>query len=49
VGTVYIAIADEAGVYTEHRRFLGDRQRIRLFTVHLALDLLRRRLTGICG
>ena len=49
VGTVYIAIADDAGVYTEHRRFLGDRQRIRVFTVQMALDLLRRRITGLCG
>jgi nicotinamide-nucleotide amidase len=49
VGSVYIAIADDGGVYTEHRRFLGDRQRIRIFTVHMALDLLRRRLTGRCG
>jgi nicotinamide-nucleotide amidase len=49
VGSVYIAIADDAGVYTEHRRFLGDRQRIRLFTVQMALDLLRRRLTGLRG
>jgi nicotinamide-nucleotide amidase len=49
VGSVYIAIADDAGVHTEHRRFLGDRQRIRLFTVQMALDLLRRRLTGLCG
>jgi nicotinamide-nucleotide amidase len=45
VGSVYIAIADDAGVHTEHRRFLGDRQRIRTFTVQMALDLLRRRLT----
>jgi nicotinamide-nucleotide amidase len=49
VGSVYIAVADDAGVHTEHRRFLGDRQRIRLFTVHMALDLLRRRITGRCG
>jgi nicotinamide-nucleotide amidase len=48
VGTVYVAVADEAGVYTEHRRFLGDRQRIRTFTVQMALDLLRRRITGRC-
>jgi nicotinamide-nucleotide amidase len=44
VGSVYIAIADDAGAHTEHRRFLGDRQRIRLFTVQMALDLLRRRI-----
>ena len=28
--------------HTVRRRFLGDRQRIRLFTVQMALDLLRR-------
>jgi nicotinamide-nucleotide amidase len=49
VGSVYIAIADDAGAHTEHRRFLGDRQRIRLFTVQMALDLLRRRIAGRCG
>jgi nicotinamide-nucleotide amidase len=49
VGTVCIAIADDAGTHTEHRRFLGDRQRIRTFTVQMALDLLRRRITGRYG
>jgi nicotinamide-nucleotide amidase len=49
VGSVYLSIADDAGAHTEHRRFLGDRQRIRLFTVQMALDLLRRRITGRCG
>jgi nicotinamide-nucleotide amidase len=49
VGSVYVAIADDAGTLTVHRRFLGDRQRIRLFTVQMALDLLRRRITGRCG
>lgn len=44
VGTVYIALADAAGTLTLHRVFLGDRQRIRTFTAHMALDLLRRRL-----
>jgi nicotinamide-nucleotide amidase len=46
VGSVYVAIADDAGTLTVHRRFLGDRQRIRTFTVQMALDLLRRRITG---
>jgi nicotinamide-nucleotide amidase len=49
VGLVYIAIADETGTHTEHRRFLGDRQRIRTFTVQMALDLLRRRIIGRAG
>jgi nicotinamide-nucleotide amidase len=44
VGLVYIAIADAAGVTVTHRKFLGDRQRIRVFTTQHALDFLRRRL-----
>jgi nicotinamide-nucleotide amidase len=46
VGTVYVAIADAAGVHVLHRRFLGDRTRIRIFTTRMALDLLRRRIGG---
>jgi nicotinamide-nucleotide amidase len=44
VGTVYIAIASEAG--TEHRKLKlpGDRQLIRWRASQAALDLLRRRL-----
>ena len=44
VGLVYIAIAGPDGTVVVHRRFLGDRQRIRVFTTQMALDLLRRRL-----
>jgi hypothetical protein len=29
-----------------HRQYLGDRQRIRTFVVQLAMDTLRRRITG---
>jgi nicotinamide-nucleotide amidase len=47
VGTVYVGIADAAGVDVAQRVFLGDRQRIRTFTIPFALDLLRRRLLGI--
>jgi nicotinamide-nucleotide amidase len=46
VGTVYVAIADAAGARVMHRRFLGDRARIRVFTTQMALDLLRRRIEG---
>ena len=46
VGTVYLAIADAAGVEATHRAFLGDRTRIRTFTSQMALDLLRRRMTA---
>jgi len=46
VGTMYTAIADAAGTLVIHRQFLGDRQRIRTFVTQMALDLLRRRITG---
>ena len=45
-GTMYIGLADAAGATTLHRQFLGDRQRVRTFAAQLALDLLRRRITG---
>jgi nicotinamide-nucleotide amidase len=46
VGTVYVGIADAAGVHVAHRQFFGDRQRIRIFTCQMALDVLRRRMAG---
>jgi len=46
VGTMYTAIADAAGALVIHRQFLGDRQRVRTFVTQMALDLLRRRMTG---
>jgi nicotinamide-nucleotide amidase len=46
VGSMWVGLADAAGVVALHRQFLGDRQRIRVFTVQMALDLLRRRLIG---
>ena len=45
-GTVYVAIADAAGTHVATRQFLSDRQRVRVFTVQMALDMLRRRITG---
>jgi nicotinamide-nucleotide amidase len=44
VGTVYVGLADAAGVLSVHRQFIGDRTRIRAFTCQMALDLLRRRM-----
>lgn len=44
VGTMYVGLADAAGVETAHRQYLGDRQRVRTFVCQLALDLLRRRM-----
>jgi nicotinamide-nucleotide amidase len=47
VGLVYIAAAGPEGTVVTHRRFIGDRERIRVFTTQAALDLLRRRLQGL--
>jgi nicotinamide-nucleotide amidase len=47
VGLVYIGIAGPEGTVVVQRRFLGDRQRIRVFITQNALDLLRRRLQGL--
>ncbi|HEX3742562.1 MAG TPA: competence/damage-inducible protein A [Bryobacteraceae bacterium] len=44
VGLVYIGIAGPDGVAVTQRRFLGDRERIRVFTTQAALDFLRRTL-----
>jgi len=46
VGTICVAIADAMGVDVVSRVFLGDRTRIRTFTVNMALDLLRRKLAA---
>ena len=46
VGTVFVGLADAAGVLSVHRQYIGDRTRIRTFTCQLALDLLRRRISG---
>ena len=45
-GTMYMGLADASGTTVVHRQFLGDRQRIRSFAAQMALDLLRRRITG---
>ena len=42
VGLVYIGIADERGPRQKEFRFLGDRDRIRLFASQAALDMARR-------
>lgn len=47
VGLVYIALADESGVQVRQYRFGGDRERVRDWSVRMALDMLRRRLQGI--
>lgn len=47
VGLVYIGIADRRGSRAIEHRFHGDRAAIRAHAVHAALDLLRRRLSGL--
>jgi nicotinamide-nucleotide amidase len=47
VGLVYLGIAGPEGASITHRRFIGDRERIRVFTTQAALDVLRRRLQGL--
>lgn len=44
VGTVYVGLAEPAGCQVLHRRFIGDRTRIRQFATQMALDMLRRQL-----
>jgi nicotinamide-nucleotide amidase len=46
VGTVFAAVADADGVTSRAMRLPGDRGRVRLLAVTMALDLLRRRLEG---
>lgn len=47
VGLVYIGIAGPEGTAVTQRRFIGDRERVRVFTTQAALDLLRRKLQGL--
>ncbi len=44
VGLVWLALADAAGTVAVSRRFPGDRESVRQWSVQHALDLLRRRL-----
>jgi nicotinamide-nucleotide amidase len=46
VGTVFIGVASSAGTTVRRFQFHGDRERIRRFTAHAALDLLRLALAG---
>jgi nicotinamide-nucleotide amidase len=46
VGTMWVGLADPAGVLALHRQYLGDRQRIRTFVCQMAMDMLRRRILG---
>lgn len=44
VGLVYISLADEKGTQIREFRFPGDRERIRYWASHAALELIRRRV-----
>ncbi len=43
-GAVYIAIADANSTIATHKKFAGDRERVRTFAAQQALDLLRHKL-----
>ena len=45
-GTVHVAIAGPTAAESVHResRFLGDRERVRIFSAQMALEMLRRLL-----
>lgn len=49
VGTVHIAVAGPGEGEVEHRRLRlpGDRERIRMFSAQIALEMLRRRLLAV--
>jgi len=46
IGTTHIGLAGPTGTEVLKRQFIGDRARIRSFASQMALDLLRRRLSG---
>lgn len=47
VGAVFIAVADANGCIVRRLQYAGDRHRIRTMATQTALDMLRRRLTGL--
>ena len=49
VGTAYFGVAWNGGEAVERRWFRGGRRQVREYAVTFALDLLRRRLTGVSG
>jgi nicotinamide-nucleotide amidase len=46
VGTVYLGVAGPGGTQVERLHLHGDRERVRRFAAHAALDLLRRTVEG---
>jgi nicotinamide mononucleotide (NMN) deamidase PncC len=47
VGTVFLSVADQAGVLVKKHKFNGDRERVRALAAQLTLELIRRRLLGL--
>jgi nicotinamide-nucleotide amidase len=46
-GTICIGLADPSGSLARPARLLGGREWVRMGTIELALDALRRRLLGL--
>jgi len=46
VGLVFIALADERGTQVREFRFPGSRERVRLWSTQMALEMIRRRIRG---
>jgi nicotinamide-nucleotide amidase len=44
VGLVFIAVADERGTQVREFRFPGGRERVRLWSTQMALEMIRRRI-----
>jgi nicotinamide-nucleotide amidase len=44
VGLVFIALADERGTQVREFRFPGSRERVRLWSTQMALEMIRRRI-----
>lgn len=47
VGLVYLAVADDKGVVVKEHRFASQRVIVKEWSAQMALDLIRRRLTGL--
>jgi len=46
VGLVFIALSDERGTQVREFRFPGSRERVRLWSAQMALEMIRRRIRG---
>jgi nicotinamide-nucleotide amidase len=46
VGLVFVALADERGTQVREFRFPGNRERVRLWSTQMALEMIRRRIKG---